>query len=286
MDGRTKGMVPVTALVVMLATASISPFALCDSTLAQKDLPDTTAQVFLPGIVSTPAQEYGLTVTEDWTEIYFTRSEGDQSTIMMMTCTDRGPRQPVAAPFSGRFIDGHPCLLPGGHSMVFVSRRPCSGAKQALNPWMVERTDAGWSAPRSLGRPVIDQTVHAPSISSVGTIYASGIIKLRESEEGYLPAESLSPEIEGYSPAVAADESFLVFGVRRRGGFGGTDLYVVFADYDGHWGEPQNLGPGVNTEHVEGSPTLSLDGRYLFFSRHQDIWWVNSEVIEELRPEN
>jgi hypothetical protein len=277
-------MVPVTALITILAAASTSPFALCDSTLAQAGPPETTAQVFLPGIVSSPAQEYGLTVTEDWTEIYFTRAEGDQPTIMMMTCTDRGLHQPVAAPFSGRFIDGHPGLLPDGERLVFVSRRPCSGAKQALNPWIVERTDSGWSDPRSLGNPVIDQTVHAPSISTVGTVYASGIIKLRASGEGYLPAEALSPDIEGYSPAVAADESYLVFGAKRGGGFGGTDLYVVFAGDDGSWSEPQNLGPGVNTEHVEGSPTLSLDGRCLFFSRHQDIWWVSTDVIEKLRP--
>lgn len=149
---------------------------------------------------------------------------------------------------------------------------------------MVERTDSGWGVPRSLGEPVINQTVHAPSISSSGTIYASGIIRLRASEEGYLPAESLSPDIEGYSPSVAADESFVVFSARRRDGFGGSDLYVIFAGNDGQWGEPQNLGSAVNTEHVEGSPTLSVDGRYLFFSRREDIWWVTTEVIEKLRP--
>ncbi len=277
-------MMTAIALMMILVTGSISPFAVCDSILALVDPPDTTAQVFLPDIVSGPAQEYGLTVTEDWTEFYFTRLEGEQPTIMMMICTNHGLQKPVVAPFSGSFIDGHPYLLPGGHRMVFVSRRPCSGAKQALNPWMVERNESGWSAPKSLGKPVIDQTVHAPSISSFGTIFASGIIKLRASEEGYLPAEALSPDIEGYSPAVAADESFLVFGARREDGLGGTDLYVVFAGNDGRWGEPQNLGPGVNTEHVEGSPTLSLDGRYLFFSRHEDIWWVSTEVIERLRP--
>jgi len=75
-----------------------------------------------------------------------------------------------------------------------------------------------------------------------------------------------------------------VFGVRRSDGFGGTDLYVSFAAADGTWGAPRNLGAGVNTEHVEGSPTLSLDSRYLFFSRHEDIWWVSTEVIEKLRP--
>lgn len=277
-------MVAIAALFMVLAAASTSPFPACDSMLTRLEPPDTTPKVFLPDIVSGPAQEYGLTVTEDWSELYFTRLEGDRSTIMMLTCTDDGLQFPVVAPFSGRFIDGHPSLLPGGQRMVFVSRRPSSGAKQALNPWMVERTENGWSVPQSLGKPVIDQTVHAPSFSSIGTIFASGIIKFQASEEGYLPAEKLSPDIEGYAPAVAADESFLVFSARRSDGFGGTDLYVAFATPDGSWGEPKNLGAGINTEHVEGSPTLSLDGRYLFFSRHRDIWWVSTDAIEKLRP--
>jgi hypothetical protein len=58
---------------------------------------------------------------------------------------------------------------------------------------------------------------------------------------------------------------------------------VALAGNDGNWGEPQNLGPEVDTEYVEGSPTLSLDGRYMFSSRHKDIWWVSTEVIEKLR---
>lgn len=277
-------MIAVAAFLTILATGSTSPFPACDSILVLLEPPDSTAEVFLPDIVSGPAQEYGLTVTEDWSEIYFTRDEGGRPTILRMSCTNDGLDLPVAAPFSGRYIDGHPSLLPGGHQMVFVSRRPCPGASQALNPWIVERTESGWSAPQSLGKPIIDQTVHAPSFSSLGTIFASGIIRFRPSEEGYLPAERLSPDIEGYAPAIAADESFLVFSIRRSDGFGGTDLYVAFAASDGSWSEPRNLGARVNTEHVEGSPTLSLDGRYLFFSRHEDIWWVSTEAIDRLRP--
>ena len=277
-------MVAVAALLTILAIGSTSPFPACDSILVRLEPPDTTPAVFLPDIVSGPAQEYGLTVTEDWSEIYFTRDEGGRPTIMKMSCTNEELHLPIAAPFSGRYIDGHPSLLPGGRQMVFVSRRPCPGASKALNPWIVERTDSGWSAPQSLGKPIIDQTVHAPSFSATGTIFVSGIIRFRRSEEGYLPAERLSPDIEGYAPAVAPDESYLVFSVRRSDGFGGTDLYVSFAAADGTFGTPRNLGAGINTEHVEGSPTLSLDGRYLFFSRHEDIWWVSTEVIEKLRP--
>lgn len=123
-------MTSVSALIVVLtATAAAFPGS-CTTTVLQADPPDTTAQMFLPGIVSGPEQEYGLAVTEDWNEIYFTR----ESTIMMVTCEDEALQQPAAAPFSGHFIDGHPCLLPDGNRMVFVSRRPCPGAKQALNP--------------------------------------------------------------------------------------------------------------------------------------------------------
>lgn len=277
-------MVALAALLAIQAIGPRSPFPACDSLLARSEPRGTTPVVFLPDMVSGPALEYGLTVTEDWSEIYFTRDEGGRPTIMKMTCTNEGLHPPVAASFSGHYIDGHPSLLPGGRQMVFVSRRPCPGAGQALNPWIVERTESGWSAPQCLGKPIVDQTVHAPSFSSAGTLFASGIIRFRRSAEGYLPAERLSPDIEGYAPAVAADESFLVFSARRSGGFGGTDLYVSFAAADGTWGTPRNLGAGVNTEGAEGGPTLSLDGRYLFFSRHGDIWWVSTEVIEKLRP--
>jgi len=95
-----------------------------------------------------------------------------------------------------------------------------------------------------------------------------------------MAAEPLTPDIQGRNPAISPDEDFLVFSARRSEGYGGDDLYVVFRQPDGTWGDPRNLGPAVNTEHVEGSPTLSSDGRVLFFSRLADIWWVDAAVID------
>jgi hypothetical protein len=54
-------MVAVAAFLTILATGSTSPFPACDSILVRLDPPDTTPEVFLPGIVSGPAEEYGLT---------------------------------------------------------------------------------------------------------------------------------------------------------------------------------------------------------------------------------
>ena len=247
--------------------------------------PGTPASVFAPGLVSDTEQEYGVAVTEDWSEIYFTRLSGEQSVIMKTRRTGATWSLPIPASFSGQHNDSHPWLVPAGDKLYFVSRRPCPGAQQALNVWVVERSAEGWTAPRSLGSPVTDQTVHAPSVSESGAIYATGLMRLRHSGGQYLAAEPLTPDVDGSHPAVAPDESFVVFSARRAGALGGTDLYVVFQQPDDSWTDPANLGPNVNTDRAESSPTLSSDGRFLFFSRQEDIWWVDAAVIDAVRPD-
>lgn len=52
----------------------------------------------------------------------------------------------------------------------------------------------------------------------------------------------------------------------RPDGFGGFDIYVSQrASVDDSWGTPQNLGPIINTSGNEQTPTLSLDGHWLYF---------------------
>lgn len=252
-------------------------------TLVGGDGPGRTASVFAPGVVSTDAQEYGVAVTASWSELYFTRLIGEESVIMQSRRTGDTWTPATPASFSGRENDSHPWLGPDNKTLFFVSRRSCPGANQAMNVWVVDRSPDGWTAPRPLGSPATDQTVHAPSVSASGTIYASGLIRLQWSGDRYLAAEPVMPGIRGSHPAVAADESFLVFSARREGGLGGKDLHVAFRDPDGGWTSPRNLGPAVNSESGESSPTLSSDGRVLFFSRSGDVWWVSAAVIEEAR---
>jgi hypothetical protein len=64
----------------------------------------------------------------------------------------------------------------------------------------------------------------------------------------------------------------------RPGGIGNCDLYFS-AFKDGKWTAPSNLGPPVNTKHWESTPSVSADGRTLFFSSSRpggfggkDIW--------------
>jgi Tol biopolymer transport system component len=63
---------------------------------------------------------------------------------------------------------------------------------------------------------------------------------------------------EGY-PNVTSCEA-------RSGGYGHTDLWVsTRASKDDLWGEPQNLGPVVNSENADDEPCISADGLELYF---------------------
>lgn len=73
-----------------------------------------------------------------------------------------------------------------------------------------------------------------------------------------------SPENEG-TCTVSADGRLLIFtSCRGRQSFGSCDLF--FSEKQGdEWSEPVNLGPGVNSFFWESQPSLSADGRVLYF---------------------
>jgi Tol biopolymer transport system component len=104
---------------------------------------------------------------------------------------------------------------------------------------------------------------------------------------------------DGY-PFIAPDESYMLFMSWRPGGRGMWDLYITFQREDGIWTSPKNMGPKINSDASESFPSVSPDGKYLFFNSNRpsqvrdnvpghfygNIYWVNANVIEELKPEN
>jgi len=49
------------------------------------------------------------------------------------------------------------------------------------------------------------------------------------------------------------------------------------------------MGSLINTDMLERFPSISPDGKYLFFTRNKgseisDFYWVSAKIIEELKP--
>lgn len=68
-------------------------------------------------------------------------------------------------------------------------------------------------------------------------------------------------------PCLSADGKILYFASRMSGGYGGLDIWSCSYDAKSNsWGQPKNAGPSVNTEGNEMYPTVSDDGKKLYFS--------------------
>ena len=79
--------------------------------------------------------------------------------------------------------------------------------------------------------------------------------------------------------SISADGRYLYFaGCGREDGRGSCDIYVCVKNGD-QWGKPINLGYPVNTEAWESQPSISSDGRTLYFCSNRaggmggsDLW--------------
>ena len=162
----------------------------------------------------------------------------------------------------------------------------------------VEKAGAGWSEAINIGPPVnSDVDEYYVSLTKDGTIYFAsnragglGSFDIYKSElvDGhYAKPENLGTTINTkyleHDPFIAPDESYLLFtSVDRPGGFGSGDLYISTRRKDGTWTEAKNLGKAFNTNGYDFCPIVSPDGKYFFFTRKGDIYWVSIEAIKKL----
>jgi Tol biopolymer transport system component len=183
-----------------------------------------------------------------------------------------------------------PSISPDGNTILFKNG-------------YIERTSDGWSEMKSLGEPFASISIMRSAISSNGTLYFDTFnraqdIPLRYSrliDGKYEQPKSLGPQfgIGRYNahPYIAPDESYIIFDSVREGGYGSSDLYISFRAADGSWGPAINMGDKINTTASEKNPSVSPDGKFLFFDwrtkpRNEDvtIYWVDAQIIETLRP--
>jgi tetratricopeptide (TPR) repeat protein len=68
------------------------------------------------------------------------------------------------------------------------------------------------------------------------------------------------------SASISSDGKILYFSSDRNESKGGFDIYRSFKNAKGEWGKPENLGKIINTKEDEVSPSISEDGKVLYFS--------------------
>jgi len=100
--------------------------------------------------------------------------------------------------------------------------------------------------------------------------FTSNIYVSNYENKRWNPAVSLGKPINSkYYEAQACfspDEKSIYFSSNRKESMGGMDIFRSDQQENGTWGEPVNLGPAINTILNEEAPTMSPDGKRLYFS--------------------
>lgn len=113
-------------------------------------------------------------------------------------------------------------------------------------------------------------------------IYASTYL-----DGAFQPANVLGAAVN--TPSYEADvfidpnEAYIIFCGNRPEGLGEGDLYISFKQADGTWTKSKNMGAPINTQFHELCPFVSSDGKYLFYTSDQDIYWVSTDILKDYK---
>lgn len=274
--------------------------------LGQKQ-PGLDVEVFAPGIVSVEeSKEYKITISPDLQEIFFTRrTRGGRDDRLWYSRLENGRlTMPELAPFTYDSFETDPCFTPDGNRLYFNSWRPLPGEEAASarpNVWFVDKTKEGWSEPQFPGPPLNDYQPVYFSFANDGTLYFTrsnprGIYYAEPEDGKYREAKRLPDEInyvrEVAHPAIAPDESYIIAdsAYEQDGRLVGS-LYISFKRPDGSWTKAVSMHEtlGASKADVFAIPRITPDGKYLFFEDYEketdksDLYWVSTEVLEEIR---
>lgn len=93
-----------------------------------------------------------------------------------------------------------------------------------------------------------------------------------------------SKEYSTGHPTISKDGQKLFFASDMPGGFGQADIYVCEL-IDSEWGQPENLGPQINTEGNEMFPYYHTDGK-LYFASDGLVGFGGFDIFSARREEN
>lgn len=256
--------------------------------------PGLTAELFAPGFVSIIGRyEFAMSFAPAGDRVLFTVQTADKKVMVLHTRQVAGkwtPPAPVSLAAGARKDEMEAFFSPDGTSVFFA---PYDEGLD-VRIWQVQVDGDGWKDPQPLRGNVAEDPAFYPTLANDGTLYYSNIMErrpysARRMDDGSWAAQPVGVESVMHA-FIAPDESFMLLDARREDSLGKADIYVSFPGGDGGWTTPVNLGPGVNSEYIETCPSLSPDGKYLFFSRYNEenemsqIYWVDAEVIGQKRP--
>lgn len=297
---------------IILSTISfaIFLFLLSDNCLGQNKFPilkgpyfgqKTPGKIpekFAPGIISTEkAWEASISFSPDGKELLFTRRatiRGTENRILYSQQKNGVWTKPKLPPFAKEVMEFEALFTPDGKKIYFSSDRPKPlGVTTKGEIWFVEKTPSGWGNVNYMVPEINDGWAMFVSAAGNSTVYFTGgydkkygvfrcqVINHKYTKPEYLPGE-INNESGAAHPFIAPDESYILFDAQPDGP-AKTDIYISFHKKDGNWTKAVKFNEEINATKTEGIATVSPDGKFIFFHRTNDVYWVDAKIIDSLK---
>lgn len=263
--------------------------------LGQKP-PGLTPEVFAPNLISLAGRYEGtIAFSPELNEVYFGANNDKGETHIYFSRRGAEGWSPIQ---QANFTKGekaeeiHPFVSRDGRRIYFT------GLNSDLSDtriWYVNRFDDTWGNPVKLGSPINDQQVFYPNQGKNGGLYYFNLEQMktfyaRETQGQFSQIRQVSLPAGTHHAVAAPSEAYLIVNARNTSqGRKDNDLYVSFKNADGTWSNPIHLGNDINSARNEKGPSISHDGKYLFFGRDEadgnaNIYWVSTKAITKLNP--
>ncbi len=222
--------------------------------------------------------------SSDGNSLYFKPMDND--VVMVMEMNDEEWAKPRPLFISDEISNSDdPCLSPDGKNLFFSAY---SKEENREYIYFCSREEGGDCLPQLPAGKLNSLDLHWQfSVAENGNIYFSSngnIYCSCKVGDAYGEPEKLPPAINTHSsectPYVSPEEDMIIF---SRGNGSQSDLFISYKNAGGNWEKAIPLPDGINTEHHEMCPTLSPDGKYLFFLSSRkglfSAYWVECPAL-------
>jgi outer membrane protein OmpA-like peptidoglycan-associated protein len=247
----------------------------------------------IPGNINTDMQEFAPSLTADGKTMYFysKRNNSKYTDLFKSTLVNGKWTNPVELrALNSPYDDQSPFVSEDEKFIVFSSNRDGSiefrlpngkiGVSRDL--YYAENINGKWAKASSLSDKINTEEIEENPFLHENDFYFTRYPFGNPSEAKIwrakitgnhlmAPEELPSPiNLEGSSniaAIISKDGKYIYFASNRAGGYGGYDIYRSKIGKDGSYGEPENLGPEINTEGDEAYLVIDRANNSFYFCR-------------------